>query len=81
MDDLQKRWRDTLVSMRKAFDLKTISGRSGHFEKVMKFNDFLTLERQSLPFQSDYIDELIKIIKDFKEKYSSSSTTFHTENG
>ena len=81
VDDLQKRWRDTLVSMRKAFDLKTLSGRSGHFEKVMKFNDFLTLERQSLPFQSDYIDELIKIIKDFKEKYSSSSTTFHTENG
>jgi len=59
--------------MEKAFTLKTGSGRKGHFEKVMGYREELMKNRDSLPFYSDYIDELFQKIDDFEKRYLAAS--------
>jgi len=71
-DKFIKRWKDTLEDMQKAFTLKTERGRRGRFEAVMNFYKEVVICRDSLPFRSEYIDELLKKIKEFEKRYLST---------
>jgi hypothetical protein len=72
VDDFRKRWKDVLLSMKKAVELKTASGRKGHFDAIMEFKEYLIQAHDSLPFFHDYIDELMAVIEDFQRKYPIS---------
>jgi len=73
VDLFRREWKAISQSMEKAFTLKTGSGRKGHFEKVMGYREELMKNRDSLPFYSDYIDELFQKIDDFEKKYLAAS--------
>jgi hypothetical protein len=72
VDQFKKEWEDILKNMQKAITLKTDSARRRHFESVMKFERKLAKRRNSLPFQNEYIDELLAEIKEFEKRYHSS---------
>jgi hypothetical protein len=72
VDLFRREWTAISQSMQKAFTLKTEPGRKGHFEGVMRYRDELMKNRDSLPFYSDYIDELLQRIDDFEKRYISS---------
>ncbi|MFC1866618.1 PD-(D/E)XK nuclease family protein [Thermodesulfobacteriota bacterium] len=74
VDQFKKDWKKVLTSMQKAFNLKTASGRKGHFESVMEFRKGITNKRDSLPFHDEYIDELLHEIENFEKRYLSSTT-------
>jgi len=69
VDEFKKEWKTTSQSMQKAFNLKTESGRRGHFESVMRFKKKINDNRDSLPFYDDYIDDLLHEIGDFENRY------------
>ncbi|MBW2609543.1 MAG: exodeoxyribonuclease V subunit gamma [Deltaproteobacteria bacterium] len=69
VDAFQKEWKTASQSMQKAFNLKTESGRRGHFEAVVRFRKKIEDDRDSLPFHGDYIDELLHEIGDFEKRY------------
>ncbi|MBN1849956.1 MAG: PD-(D/E)XK nuclease family protein [Deltaproteobacteria bacterium] len=71
VDDFRKKWKDTLNSMKKAFELKTDAGRKGHYDKVMRFKDCIEKSYDSLPFFHYYLDELIARLRDFQREYLS----------
>jgi hypothetical protein len=66
----RKKWKKIRVSMEKALSLKTESGRKNNFEKVMEFRNELENRRDSLPFDDEYINELLDEIKEFKKDYT-----------
>ena len=69
MDEFQKERKAASQSMQKAFNMKTESGRRGHFESVMRFREKIKDGRDSLPFHDKYIDELLHDIGDFEKRY------------
>jgi RecB family exonuclease len=68
-DQFINRWKDTLEDMQKAFTLKTERGRRGRFEAVKNFAEEVMINRDSLPFHSEYIDELLNKIREFETRY------------
>ena len=71
VDEFRKGWKGIAKSMEKAFHLKTESARRRHFDTVMEYRDRLKVNRDSLPFYREYIEELIQKIEDFEETYLS----------
>jgi hypothetical protein len=71
-DQFISSWKDTLEDMQKAFTLKTERGRRGRFEAVMNFAKEVMISRDSLPFHSEYIDELLNKIREFEKRYLSA---------
>ena len=70
VDRFQKEWRNIQESMEKAFNLKTESGRKSHFEKVMGFQAGIVNKQHSLPFDNDYINEVLDDIRGFEKSYT-----------
>jgi len=72
VDNFRGEWKKVLEGMKKAFNLKTASGRMTHYESVLAFGQKLIESNNSLPFDRKYIDELLREIEDFKNRYLSS---------
>ena len=70
VDKFRKEWKKVREYMEKAFNLKTESGRRNNFDKVMEFRNELENSRDSLPFDDDYIDELMDEIGEFEKDYT-----------
>jgi ATP-dependent helicase/DNAse subunit B len=71
VDEFRRGWKVTAQSMQKALNLKTHAARTKHFQVVMKYRNWLQENSHSLPFHSEYIDELLGKIKDFEREYLS----------
>ncbi len=71
VDEFRKGWKGIAKSMEQAFHLKTESARRRHFDTVMEYRDRLKVNRDSLPFYREYIEQLIQKMEDFEETYLS----------
>jgi ATP-dependent helicase/DNAse subunit B len=72
VDNFRREWKAISLSMQKALHLKTESARRKHFEMVTNYKDWLRKNAGSLPFHSDYIDELLSKIEHFEKEYLSA---------
>jgi hypothetical protein len=71
VDEFRKGWKGIAKSMEQAFRLKTESARRRHFDTVMEYRDRLKVNRDSLPFYREYVEEYIQKMGDFEEAYLS----------
>jgi RecB family exonuclease len=72
VDNFRREWKAISLSMQKALQLKTESGRRKHFETVTAYKDWLSKNAGSLPIHSNYIDELLSKIEHFEKEYLSA---------
>lgn len=72
VDNFRREWKAISLSMQKALQLKTKSGRRKHFETVTNYKDWLSKNAGSLPFRKDYIDELLSKIERFENQCLST---------
>lgn len=73
-DNFIGEWKKIRDNMGKTFTLKSVSRRKTHYESVLAFLEKILNSRDSLPFHSGYINELINDIEEFKNSYLSSMT-------
>lgn len=72
VDNFRREWKTISLSMQKALQLKTKSGRRKHFETVTNYKEWLSKKAGSLPFRKDYIDELLSKIERFEKECLST---------
>jgi hypothetical protein len=72
VDHFRKEWNAISVSMQKAIHLKTESARRKHFERVRNYKEWLRENVGSLPFYSDYVEDLLGKIERFEKEYLSA---------
>ena len=70
VEELRKRWKEIQKTMDDSFKIKKEAKRREGFEKVTAFKEWLEENRQSLPFYSEYIDQIIKEIEDYQSSFS-----------
>ena len=70
-DNFRDEWKKVREKMKKAFNLKTPLGRKHNYESVLAFGHQLSGKDFSNVFYSEYIDEIIAEIEDFKKNYLS----------
>ena len=75
LDDFRGKWKKVREGMKKAFNLKTESGRRNHYESVLAFGKNLADNRNSQPLDGEYIDELIAEIEGFQKRFLSSASS------
>jgi len=74
VDEFRKELRSVFMIMQKAFDLKTESARNKHFEYVINYKNQLIINRDTLPFYDEYIDDILEEIGGFEKRYNSKWT-------
>jgi len=72
-DNFTGEWKKVRESMKKAFDLKTVSARKNRYESVLAFEQKLHETGYSRTFDREFLNGLIDEIEDFKKRYLSSS--------
>ncbi len=72
VDNFRREWKAISLSMEKALHLKTEAGRRKHFETITDYKGWLSKNAGSLPFHSNYIDELLSKIEHFEKEYLSA---------
>jgi ATP-dependent helicase/DNAse subunit B len=70
VDKFRKEWKKVRGYMEKAFSLKTERGRKNNYERVMEFRKELENNRDSLPFDDEYVNDLMDEIDGFKNKFN-----------
>ena len=68
-ENFRKVWKEIKKKMDDPAKVKSEAKRRENFEKVMEFKEWLEENRQSLPFDENYIGQIIKEIKDFQKSF------------
>ena len=62
-------WKEIQKKMDDSAKIKSEAKRRDNFEKVMEFKEWLEENRQSLPFDERYIDQIIEEIGDYQRSF------------
>jgi CRISPR/Cas system-associated exonuclease Cas4 (RecB family) len=68
-ESFQKMWKEIQKKMDDSANMKKEVTRRDNFEKVMEFKEWLEANRQSLPFDERYIDQIIEKIGDYQKSF------------
>ncbi len=68
-ENFQKMWKEIQKKIDDPAEIKSEAKRRDNFEKVMEFKEWLEENRQSLPFDERYIDQIIEEIGDYQKSF------------
>jgi ATP-dependent helicase/DNAse subunit B len=69
VENFKKKWKEIQKKMDDSLKIKKEAKRREGFEKVMEFKEWLEENRQSLPFDERYIDQIIEEIEGYQRSF------------